>query len=297
LNATPEQVTLAEAMKPVSGSFAALGGCDLMTDIGPLAKKAPIMSIRSQLGLQLATAAILLGSLVTGASAGGITLTVDPNAPWQGFMNVFEIDRSEAVPTRGGFVFGSGWGFNDLTASFNDIGTLTLGVNTIGDPNEFWYQNTSGTAQDPQNPGGPGQLGNKWMDANGFVQFTNDASLTGTSLTFTGIVQSNSFTANHTATAFIRDFAPDFSSFEEATVALTPGVFSVSLDTVEGEGRHIQIGFNVGGENVWITDAPAFGNVQVAAIPEPSSLALLATASLGWFYRRRLLPQRRKLAA
>lgn len=67
-------------MKPVSGSFAALGGCDLATDIGPLAKKAPIMSFRSHLGLQLATAVILFGSLVTGASAGGITLTVDPNA-------------------------------------------------------------------------------------------------------------------------------------------------------------------------------------------------------------------------
>lgn len=243
------------------------------------------MSFRSHLGLQLATAVILFGSLVTGASAGGITLTVDPNADWQGYMNVFEIDRSGAVPTRGGFVFGSGWGFNELTASFNDSGTLTLGVNSVDDPAPFWY----GEA--------PERIGNKWMDANGFVQFTNDASLTGTSLTFTGIVQSNSFTANHTATAFIRDFASDFSSFVEASVALTPGVFSVTLDTVEGEGRHIQIGFNVAGENVWITDAPAFGNVQVAAIPEPSSLALLATAGLGWFYRRRLLPQRRAIAA
>lgn len=210
--------------------------------------------------------AMALSSLLTNAVRADITVTVDPNDAWQGFMNVSEIDRSGPVPVPGAFVFGSPWGFEDLTASFGAGGTLTLGVNTIGDPDPFWYVGG----------GGPGALGNKWMDANGFVQVTNDPSFSGVNVTFTGIVQSNTFTENHTASAFIRDFAPDFSSFQEASMALTPGVFSVTLPTLADPGRHIQFGFNVAGENVWITDAASFGTAQITAIPEPSSLLLLA---------------------
>jgi hypothetical protein len=204
-------------------------------------------------------------------SPASITVTVDPSETWLGFMNVFNIVRSSNPPTPGAFVFGSPWGFNDLTASFDGSGTLTLGVNTIGDPNEFWYQNTSGTAT-PPNVGGPGQLGNKWMDANGYVQRTDDPNFSGVNLTFTGTVIENSFTANHSARAFIRDFAPDFSSFQEASVDLTSGEFSVSLLTQAGPGRHVQYGFNVAGENVWISDAAAFGTILVGnpSAPEPT---------------------------
>jgi hypothetical protein len=204
-------------------------------------------------------------------------VTVDPLAPWIGFMNVFEIDRSNSPPTPGAFVFNSPWGFNDLTAVFDGSGALTLGVNTIGDPDPFWYIGG----------GGPGALGNKWMDANGFVQ-VDGGSLSGMNVTFTGNVLSNTFTANHTARAFIRDFAPDFSSFNEASVLLTPGLFSITLATINDPNRHVQYGFNVQGENVWITDAGAFGNAVVVAIPEPlSGTIFVLTALCGAIVRRR----------
>jgi len=210
-------------------------------------------------------------------SKADVVVTVDPGAAWQGFMNVFELDRTGPLPARGNFVFPSGWGFNDLTASFDSNNCLVLGPNTIGDPDPFWYIGG----------GGPGALGNKWMDANGFVQNSNNPTFSGVNVTFAGIVKEDTLTANHTARAFIRDFAPDFSSFNETSVVLDPGLFSITLATIGAAGRHVQYGFNFAGENVWVTDAPAFGTVKVGAIPEPSSLALVGLFAVGAAVRRR----------
>src|SRR5437879_5362770 len=76
-----------------------------------------------------------------------ITVGVDPSAHWLGFMNVFETPQH-----GGGYVYGSGWGTADLSATFSGS-VLTLSPNTIGDPNSFWYSPS----------GGPGAVGNKSM--------------------------------------------------------------------------------------------------------------------------------------
>lgn len=191
----------------------------------------------------------------------GTTVTVDPGEAWLGFMNVFEINRANNPPTPGNYVFGSPWGFADLTASFDGNGCLSLGVNTIGDPNPFWYIGG----------GGPGALGNKWMDANSYVEHTNSPTYSGVAVTFEGSVKANTFTNKHTARAFIRDFAPDYSSFQESSVLLTSGQFSVTLNTIAGAGRHVQYGFNVQGENVWVTDAAPFGKIVVGDNTTPSA--------------------------
>lgn len=221
--------------------------------------------------------ASLMVSAFTNSSRADVVVTVDPGASWQGFMNVFELDRSGPLPARGNFVFPSGWGFGDLTAQFDPQNCLVLGPNTIGDPDPFWYIGG----------GGPGALGNKWMDANGFVQNSNNPAFSGVNVTFTGIVKENSLTPNHTASAFIRDFASDFSSFTETSVVLTPGLFSITLATNGAPGRHVQYGFNFAGENVWVTDAPRFGVVKVGAVPEPSSLAFVGLFAAATVVRRR----------
>lgn len=188
------------------------------------------------------------------------TVVVKSSANWLGYMNVFELPAN-----GGGFVFGSGWGVADLRASFSGS-ALTLSPNTIGDPNEFWYQNTSGTATAP-NVGGPGQLGNKIMEANLYVE-VNDGSLSGQEVTFTGNVSAFSLTDAHNTVAFIKDFAPDYSSFNIQTVLLSDASpFSVSLITLAGSGRHVQYGFRTTGENVWITDVAPFGTVQIDTDP------------------------------
>ena len=209
----------------------------------------------------------LLAAATTAPAA--VTFTVDPSATWLGYMNVFNLPAD-----GGGFQFGSGWGTGDLVASFAG-GNLTLAPNTIGDPNPYWYIGG----------GGPGAQGNKIMDANFYVQ--HSGTYAGQSITFTGVVVSNTFTAAHNAVAFIRDFAPDFSSVIETTAPLVNGVFSITQTATNDPARHIQYGFQVVGENVWVTDVAPFGNAVVTAIPEPTALTLgLFGLALGLRRRR-----------
>lgn len=217
------------------------------------------------------TTMFLLACLFLTPAASGAIVTVDPSSgPWLGFMNVFELPAN-----GGGYVFGSGWGVGDLVATFDDPNNkLTLSPNSIGDPAEFWYIGG----------GGPGAPGNKIMEANLYQEYTD--VFNGQTVTFEGSVISNSFTSAHTATIFIRDFAPDYSSFNQSVIPLVPGPFSLSLNAEAGAGRHVQYGFQVSGENVWITDVGPFGNAMIAT-PEPGTLALLGLAGLVIFRRRR----------
>ncbi len=197
------------------------------------------------------------------------TVLVDPSASWVGFMNV-----SETPQNGGGYVFGSSWGTSDLTAVFAGS-TLTLGPNTIGDPDPFWYTPS----------GGPGAVGNKTMDANMYVE-TNGV-YTGQNLTFSGTVLSNTLVGSTnqlgngwTSVAFIKDFAPDYSSSVSTTVPLTPGPFSVSLATINDPARHVQYGFETIGPDVWVTDVGPYGNIKIAAVPEPAIMTLAGLAGL-----------------
>jgi hypothetical protein len=201
--------------------------------------------------------------------------TVDPSKTWNGFMNVYETPQNGS-----GFVFGSGWGTGDLRASYAGS-LLTLSPNTIGDPNGFWYINT-----------GNGSVGNKFMDANFYVEPAG--SLPGVTVTFTGSVLANALTGlsntnpagnGWTCVAFIKDFAPDFSSFNSSTTTLTNGTtFSISLATVNDPARHVQYGFETVGPCVWATDTSlaGYGNVQVGPLAcAPMSVAITPSLSGG----------------
>ncbi len=217
------------------------------------------------------TTAMVL-ALFAGTAAADVTVGVDDSsAPWLAFMNVFELPAN-----GGGFVFGSPWGIPDLNASFNDgAGTLTLSPNTIGDPDPFWYVGG----------GGPGAAGNKIMEANLYQELTG--TINGENVVFEGFVQSNSFTAAHQATIFIRDFAPDYSSVVETTAPLNAGAFSISLATIADPARHVQWGLQVKGVNVWVTDVAPFGNAVISQVPAPASAALLGLGGLVAARRRR----------
>ncbi|HYG23578.1 MAG TPA: PEP-CTERM sorting domain-containing protein [Verrucomicrobiae bacterium] len=207
--------------------------------------------------------------LLAAAASPAATLTVDPGASWLGYMNVFNL------PSDGGaFQFGSSWGTSDLRASFSGD-TLTLAPNTIGDLAAYWYIGG----------GAPGAPGNKIMEANFYQETTGP--LSGQMVTFTGTVLANSLTTSHTAVAFIKDFAPDYSSSVTTTVPLTPGMFSVSLATINDPARHVQFGFQMTGVNVWATDVGPFGSVQIAPIPEPTVLSLVAVGLTGLLLRKR----------
>jgi hypothetical protein len=125
------------------------------------------------------------------------------------------------------------------------------------------------------------------MDANMYVETTG--LYTGQTLTFTGNVLANTLFGHvnqlgngWTSVAFIKDFAPDYSSSVTVTAPLVNGVFSISLPTVNDPARHIQYGFETIGPDVWSTDVGPYGNIQITAVPEPTTLGLagLALAAL-----------------
>jgi len=210
---------------------------------------------------------------LAGTATADVSVGIDPSdAPWLGYMNVFELPAN-----GGGFVFGSPWGIADLVASFDDgANTLTMSPNTIGDPDPFWYQGG----------GGPGAPGNKIMEANLYQQV--DGGLAGQTVTFSGNVLSYSFTDAHNVRVFIRDFAADFSSSVDVFADIdASGSFSISLTTINDASRHVQWGIQVTGVNVWFTDTAPFGNVVFGTVPTPGSLALLGLGGLAATRRRR----------
>lgn len=238
------------------------------------------MKLKTNL-LKTCFATLLLAGTVAKSSA--VNYTVDPGATWNGFMNVFNVGGpGYGFGGAGGYVFSSGWGTGDLRASFAGP-TLSLKANTIGDPNPFWYTPS----------GGPGSVGNKIMDASFYQEF--NGPLAGQSVTFAGNVLGNSLlgpvdAAGHgwTAVAFIKDFAPDFSSSVTTTVPLTSlGVFSITQVAINDPARHVQFGFEVVGPDVWFTEPLAGLSVDVTAVPEPTALALAGIGATMLAIRRR----------
>lgn len=227
--------------------------------------------------IRFSAALLACALLVPSAQAATVTVA-DSSAPWVGFMNVSNLPVPDG---DGAFQFGSGWGVPDLTATFDDPNSkVTLSPNTIGDPDPYWYIGG----------GAPGSPGNKIMEANLFLQ-VDDGSLSGTTVTFEGEVLSDTTTAAHEAFIFIRDFAPDFSSFTETKIPATPGPFSIDLVTDPDPARHVQYGFQMVGVNVWVTDTAPFGNVMfgpsAVEIPEPTTLLLVGAGLLGFVGSRR----------
>lgn len=213
---------------------------------------------------RLATALAVVACAIGAVTAHAADVTVDPAKINLGFMNVSNLPPPNG---DGAYQFGSPWGFGDLTASYSGS-DLILGPNTVGDPNEYWYR-CVGSAT-PPNCGGPGAPGNKIMEANAYAE-VNDGSLAGQTVNFTGVVLSNTLTPAHVVYAFIKDFAPDYSSFVGNVVALTTtGTFSLSLNTINDPARHVQYGFQTVGVNVWVTDVGPYGTMVIgpdAAVP------------------------------
>ena len=176
-----------------------------------------------------------------------MTVTVDPQAEWLGYINVFDLPQD-----GGAYRFGSPHPTADLRALFNGP-VLEMYPNSISDPSAYWYVGG----------GAPGNRGNKIVEASMYVEKTGE--LSGRTVTFRGTVLSNTLTTSHSGVAYIRDFAPDFSTSNTVTAPLSAGSFQISLNTDPGAGRHVQYGLRLTGPNVWITDSAPFGSVRVTA--------------------------------
>ena len=186
---------------------------------------------------------------------------------WIGYMNVYDNDAG----SQGGFVFGSGWGVSDLKTTIlarpgsginveNNILELFPNFNTYADnPGDaFWRDN-----------GGAGPGGNKWMEANTFVE---DPNITQETVTFSGRIDSYTLSPDYTAQAFIKVLDPNagYASVYSDTVDLAGlNDFSLTADTFFYAGLLLQTGFSVSGLNANPADEATLGSVRITTMPSP----------------------------
>lgn len=187
------------------------------------------------------------------------TFTVDPTQTWIGYMNVFELPSN-----GGGYDWGSPWATSALDASFTGpVLTLTPNSNIDAtDPiDSYWWQ--------APNDGSLASLGNKNMAASMYVE---RAGFAGGPVNFTGNVLDNTLVSPYTSVAFIDDFTPSYSLVNTITTPLVDGVFNISLSITPGDV--LQYGFITTGPNARVAALPDLGEVDVTAVPEPTTLAL-----------------------
>jgi len=161
----------------------------------------------------------------------------------------------------------STWSLGALPATFSG-NTLTLSpnVNTYDGVGDNYWVNANGS-------------GANIMD--GAVYDETTGVYVGTSVTFTFDVVANTLGTDawgetYTADAFIKDFGPGYSYNGEQTVALTPGVDSVTYAlTGNNPGEIVQFGFEVIGPDANPATVASLGSVIINPVPEPASLAVL----------------------
>ena len=110
---------------------------------------------------------ILMIIAVFGMTLSGVsqnTVTVDVNAQWVGYANIFD-------PATGGYVFGEPWGLSDIKSVVDVSGmsvTLQPNFNTYGDGTDpYWVDQGTGE-------------GAKIFEGNSYIE---DSSLAGSELT------------------------------------------------------------------------------------------------------------------
>lgn len=197
-------------------------------------------------------------------------------ASWIGYMNVFNNDSG----AQGGFVFGQGWGVADLKTTIvtSNPGTL-VGDQLTLQPNFNTYADNPG---DPfwRDNAGAGPDGNKWMEANVFVETSSIAEPT---FTLQGVVDNYTLDSAYQAQAFIKVLDPSqgFATVLNDTIALpASGSFTVNSDLSSYQGLLLQTGFVVSGLNANPDNETTLGNVKVTLVPEPSSVGLLGIGGL-----------------
>jgi MYXO-CTERM domain-containing protein len=206
------------------------------------------------------------------------TLPVAHAGNWTGYMNVFNNDGG----SKGGFVFGQGWGVADLktTVTTSNPGTI-IGDQLVLQPNFNAYTDNPGDPFWRDNAGaGPG--GNKWMEANTLVE-TNPLAVT--SYTLQGTVDANDLdTSLYTAEAFIKVLDPNagFATVLNDRITLpSAGPFVVTSDLSLYQGLILQAGFTMNGLNANVGNEAAYGSVSVSVVPEPASVGLAAVGLAG----------------
>lgn len=173
----------------------------------------------------------------------------------------------------------SPWGLSANPAVFTgDTLTISPNVNTYAPGVTYWT-----------NPDGSGA---NTMDAATYSE-TDAGGYSGVTLTFTVNVLANTLGldstgfAGYTADMFIKDFGPGYAYNGEITAPLNLGVDSVTYTTHTNAGEIVQYGVELIGIDTSTLSSQASQYVEIAPVPEPSSIALVAVGLLGALTIRR----------
>jgi Secretion system C-terminal sorting domain len=210
---------------------------------------------------------ILLG---VGSITAQTTVGVNVSAAWTGYMNVFDLSNN--------YIFGQGWGVSELKTTTNVAGNkMRLQPNFNGYTNAVASGNAGEIAFWTNGAGD----GNKNMEA---LTFIENNSLIGQTVTFTGMVDSNTLSAGYTAVAFVKalDPAAGYSAVVNQTTPLTPGVFSVAAMIPATTGLIVQYGFRIYGKNGNPVNETALGKVVVGPLPLPLTDTVTVNGAGAW---------------
>ena len=216
---------------------------------------------------QITIAAVACAVLGAAFSLEAQTVTFSSSSLTDGYMSWSPTANTTANFPGDGGSGSSGWGLSDLPAIFSG-NTLTLSpnVNTYAPGNLYWT-----------NPDGSGA---NQMD--GAIYNETTGTYVGTSVTFTFDVLANTLVSGYSADAFIKDFGPGYSYNGEQTVNLTPGVDSVTYAlTGNNPNEIVQFGFELIGPDANPATVASLGSVEIAPVPEPSTIALGGLSLLG----------------
>ena len=174
-------------------------------------------------------------------SPGQITVKVDSTKTWAGYVNVYE--------TTGAYLWGSGWGLNDLRAEFlpakSNATRVVLQVNTNLYKTDGYWNLPDGTP-------------NKILEANFYVDV--GTTYADQEVTFVGTVESNTIPAGWTCEAIIKEFGSGYSWIGASTALIESGTpFSITRPI--GSGHITQYGFKIYGSHA----APGSADAMQAA--------------------------------
>ena len=164
-----------------------------------------------------------------------VSVTIDEDASWRGYMHIFHSNSGE----KGGYIYGQAWAVEDLIAllSTNDTQTITLKPNTSQyNSTDSYWSNGNGD-------------GNKWMEANTYIEYAS-GNYPGGTLTFTANIDSYTLDTRYIFKAFIKEFNQSYdlvgSEFVEITADMTS--FNISY-TPTNNSNVVQYGFICEGIN------------------------------------------------
>lgn len=170
----------------------------------------------------------------------------------------------------GGYLWGSGWGINALTAYFNGTNSVTLipNTNTWNVTDNYWVN----TNTIPYS-------GGKWMEANFYVDV--GTAFQGQTVTFIGDVLTNDLQAasGYWCQAFIKEFTPGYGYVGMSVVDLA-SEWPFSVTRAIGAGNICQYGFITTGLNADPATVDSLGKVIVAVNNEDPSLSSIASQAL-----------------